>query len=355
MKDIFISYSHKDKTKVDHIVNLLKDKGYTVAYDQSFSAGQLWDEKALEYILSTRCAIFFISENAIVSEPILLELQAADKESKRSDYYYFAVLLDNIKLSDLYRGLKRTESVTPVQIKTASMIYDLFPDSKLYINNDEYVIERIVDSLQKNDIFPSGEPMTHKTMIVDEARVDSYITKNYSLFSIEKEISMFPLYNEEKQLVLDSGKYIDDNGSGIYRVVFLPTDYINNPINSVHLIEISCKDNVGKTFMSFKPIIPLDCNYSTNVLQRCYNCISIDILTDKDMPYLLEKAKTIVLNLEINSIFNVSMQVLFNIELNGKKDNKNNVDLKQIPEMVTFNIHHTGYRILARSIKEERQ
>ena len=284
---------------------------------------------------------------------ILLELQAAEKESKRSDYYYFAVLLDNIKLGDLYRGLKRIEDISPSQIKIASAIYDLFPDSKLYINNDEYVIDRIVDSLAKNDIAPSVEQVPSKPMIVDTARVDSYITKNYSLFSIEKEISVFPLYNDEKQVALDNGQYIDDAGSALYRMVFLPTDYINNPINYVHLLAFSCKDESGKTFIGFKPESPLDCNYSTNVLQRCYNCICVDVLTDKDIPYLLEKAKTIVLDLEIGSIFNVVMTVRFFVEMNGKKDNRNNVDIGKIPEMVTYNIHHTRYQVLNREIKEQ--
>ena len=352
MKDIFISYSHKDKTKVDHIVNQLQEKGYTVAYDENFSAGQKWDEKALEFILSTRCAIFFISENAMISEPILLELQAAEKEFKRSDYYYFAVLLDNNPLGDLYRALKKSDVILPSQLKIASMIYDLFPDSKLYINNDEYIIDRIVDSLDKNDILPSSPPIQRKSIIVDTARVDSYITKNYSLFSIEKEITIFPLYNEEKQAALDSKQYIDDGGSALYRLVLLPTDYINNPINSVHLLGLSFKDNYGKEFMTFKPDKTLDCNYSTNVLQRCYNCICIDLLTDKDIPYLFEKVKTTVLVLEINSIFNVSMQIKFEIEMNGKKDNSNNIDLTKIPEIITYNIHHTKYQVLKRFIKE---
>ena len=353
MKDIFISYSHKDKVKIDGIVSALTDKGFSIAYDESFSAGQLWDEKALEYILSTRCAIFFISENAMLSEPILLELKAAEKESKRSEYYYFAVLLDNITIGDLYRGLKHVEGISPSAIKNASMIYDLFPDSKLYINNDEYIIDRIVDSLKKNNILPSDEPVMPRTTIVDSSRVDSYITKNYSLFSIEKEVTVFPIYNEEREIAISSGQYIHDRGSRMYRLVFLPTDHINSPINSVRLLGMSCKDNSGKEFLTFKPLVPLDCNYSTNVLQRCYNCICVDVLTDKDLPYLFEKVKTIVLDLQINSIFNVAMDVRFNIEMNGKKDNTNNVDISLIPEMVTFNIHHTRYQILARSIKEE--
>ena len=353
MKDIFISYSHKDKTKVDYIVDRLIDKGFTVAYDESFSAGQLWDEKALEYILSTRCAIFFISENALISEPILLELQAAEKEVKRGDYYYFSVLLDNVPIGNIYRGLKQLDGITPKQIKTASMIYDLFPDSKLYINNDEYVIERIADSLEKNAIMPSSAPAPVRPAIVDAARVDSYITKNFSLFSIEKEISIFPLYNEEKKVALESGQYIDDGGATLYRLVFLPTDYINNPINSVFLLRLTCKDNSGKEFMRFTPQKPIDCNYSTNVLQRCYNCLCVDILTDKDIPYLFEKVKTAVLELEINSIFNVCMAVRFNIEMNGKKNNENNVDIQKIPELVSFLIHHTRYQVLERTIKEE--
>ena len=68
---------------------------------------------------------------------------------------------------------------------------------------------------------------------------------------------------------------------------------------------------------------------------------------------MLEKVKTVVLDLEINSIFNVSMLVRFNVEMNGKKDNRNNVDLQKIPEMVTYLIHHTRYQVLERAIKEE--
>ena len=352
MKDIFISYSHKDQTKVNRIVDQLRDKGYSILFDENFSAGECWNEKALEYILTTRCAIFFISKNSLISEPVLIELQVADKEKERGGYYYFAVLLDNMTIQDMYIKLKQSDDVTGAQIKTAFKIYDKFPDNKLYILNDDYCVDRIIDSLNKNNILPSQKVEKPTVTIVDGKRVDSYITSNYSLFNIEKEISIFPIYDDEKELAIKGGNYFNDNGNALFRLAFLPTDYINNPIDSVFASSISFYDSKGDEYLSFKAEKPIDCNYSTNVLQRCYNCLCVDILTDKDICYLFSKAKMVKLVLNINSIFNVCMAVEFNIELNGQKDNSHNVDIKKIPEMVTYNIHHTKTTIIDKTINE---
>ncbi len=161
LKDCFISYSHKDEKQVLDIVNKLKSKGYTILMDEMFSAGENWKEKAYEYVLSTKCTIVFISDNSIISKPVLTEMEEAKDESERDNYHYFAVLLDNEPIGDKYRKIKKiADDVKDIRI--ASNIYKLLPDENIYILNDSNVIDTICDSLTKYNILPSAEKTENK-------------------------------------------------------------------------------------------------------------------------------------------------------------------------------------------------
>ena len=95
----------------------------------------------------------------------------------------------------------------------------------------------------------------------------------------------------------------------------------------------------------------LDGEYSSNIMQRGYNCICVDILSDHE---LIEKCFAqchyIKLCLDIISVFNVNMSVTFFIYLDKEKDVSQNPDKKQLPDLKTYIIHHSNYSIENKSI-----
>jgi hypothetical protein len=95
----------------------------------------------------------------------------------------------------------------------------------------------------------------------------------------------------------------------------------------------------------------LDGSYSANILDRGYNCISIDVLSDiKTIQSVFDSTDCLVLGLDIISVFNVKMSVSFYIYLNSIKDISENPDKNIIPDLTTYTIHHTNYQIEDKSI-----
>lgn len=338
-KDCFISYSHKDEEKVVEIVNCLRERGYSVLMDTLFSAGENWNEKAREYVFSTKCTIIFLSDNSIVSYPVFQELSCAEKESKRAGYHYFSVLLDNEPIREKYKKLKRTIDNVQ-QLMIASDIYDLLPDECIYILNDRNVIENICDSLNKYGIFPLE---TTKSTVVTVAPSAS---ESYSLVSFEKEISAFSIHGDEKILTLKNKNFADLGGENLYRIVLLPINTAKVQINSIFAKEICFFDFQGNSIFH-EYLNSLDCNYSENVLERNYNCINIDFLMRENIFDLLRKTKIVKLKLEIESVHSKITSAEYDIYLNKIKSNEDNVDVKEIGDLLTFSIHHVKtYSIL---------
>ena len=331
-KDCFISYSHKDETQVLDIVNRLKDKGYTVLIDELFSAGENWKEKAYEYVLSTRCTIVFVSDNSIVSKPVLEEMEVAKQESLRDNYHYFAVLLDNEPIGEKYRKIKQTTNNVG-DVVVASKLYDLLPDESIYILNNSNVINSICDSLSKYGILPQEDEKETKVVLKPSA------TTSFSFVSFEKEITLFKVPNDEVKSVLKEKNFADCNGDTLYRLVLLPTLSKNDQVNFVYAKEIKLINNDGdEIFHEF--INRIDCNYSENVLGRGYNCINLDLLVTNNFGELFRNTKRIELNLEIESIHSIVTYMKYVIYLNGEKDNSNNQDIDDYKDMITMKIHH---------------
>lgn len=332
-KDCFISYSHKDEKQVLNIVKKLKANGYTVLMDESFSAGENWKEKAYEYVLSTKCTIVFISDNSLISKPVLEEMEVAKDESIRDKYHYFAVLLDNEPIGDKYRKIKQnTKDVSDVVI--ASKLYKLLPDENIYIFNDSNVINAICDSLKKYDILPSDDKKEETKVILKPSTVSSF-----SFVNFEKEITLFSVPKDEEKAVLKEKNYADFNGDKLYRLVLLPTISKNDQVNYVYAKEIKFLNNDGDEIFH-EYLNKIDCNYSENVLGRGYNCINIDFLININFSKILKNTKRIELKLDIESIHSIVTSIKYDIYLNGEKDNSNNPDLNEYNDMITMKIHH---------------
>ena len=78
---------------------------------------------------------------------------------------------------------------------------------------------------------------------------------------------------------------------------------MNNPVDKVEIYNVSMLDEKQNLMMSFNSKDGIDGKYAHNVLDRGYNCISINFKTDKDIIYLFKKVKTLKMKTKIYSIF----------------------------------------------------
>ena len=80
----FVSYSHLDYKKVYSDIFDLQQNGLSVWYDRDISLGNNWKDTAYKYMVPYACrgVLFYISENALLSESIRKEIEFAQKYSK---------------------------------------------------------------------------------------------------------------------------------------------------------------------------------------------------------------------------------------------------------------------------------
>lgn len=76
-KYIFISYSHKDTSRVGDIICRLSEQGYRVWYDSGIVPGSEWDENIATHIENCGCFIAFMSDNYLKSNNCKDELKYA--------------------------------------------------------------------------------------------------------------------------------------------------------------------------------------------------------------------------------------------------------------------------------------
>ena len=183
---------------------------------------------------------------------------------------------------------------------------------------------------------------------------DQYIIANYSLFNIETEISFFSIHGDEKEGVLQSHAYLGEAAAGennVTRIVFLPTDSVNMPTYRVLVKSIEFMSTLDETIYAATASDGVNGAYSANILNRGYNCFTVDVLNGMDVvSEAFKKSSYIKLNLDIISVFNVKMTVSFFVHLDGAKSTANNPDKVTIPDLTTYTIHHSNYRIEEKSI-----
>lgn len=184
---------------------------------------------------------------------------------------------------------------------------------------------------------------------------DQYIIANYSLFNIERELSFFKIHGNEKDYLLKNGNIFTDKATDeiedVTRIVFLPTDSMNIPTYKVYAKSISFVGSDESKLYSVNPNKNVDGDYSANILQRGYNCITVDLAENNtDVADVISRTHHIELQLDIVSVFNVKMSVKFFIYLDSEKDCTDNPDKKLIPTLQTYTIHHSNYVIEEKSI-----
>ena len=184
---------------------------------------------------------------------------------------------------------------------------------------------------------------------------DQYIIANYSLFNIEREVSFFSLTDEEKSIILQESKFltsdIEPDTQNITRMVFLPTDSANKPTYKVLIKSIAFFSPEHKKIYVANTSKKVDGQYSSNILQREYNCICVDVLADSEtIETYFSQSKYLELSLDIISVFNVNMSTTFFVYLDSEKDVSHNPDKDKISDLRTYIIHHSNYIIEHKSI-----
>lgn len=77
MSDIFISYSHRDSERVQQLVDLLRERGWTVWYDERILVGTEFDKEIEKALSDAKCAIVVWSEHACKSAWVRAEAEMA--------------------------------------------------------------------------------------------------------------------------------------------------------------------------------------------------------------------------------------------------------------------------------------
>jgi hypothetical protein len=184
---------------------------------------------------------------------------------------------------------------------------------------------------------------------------DQYIISNYSLFNLEKEISFFSLDAVQAGLVMRKGRCLFDGGAergaAVTRLVLLPTDSLNIPTYrvTVRSVALFCAD--GSELYRASAEVPVDTEYSANILQRGYNCICIDLAAEQNaVEELFTRTSYMEIQLDIISVFNVKMSTKFFVYLDAEKSVEHNPDKTSLPDLCTYTVHHSNYVIEEKSI-----
>ncbi|OQX07174.1 MAG: hypothetical protein BWK73_28770 [Thiothrix lacustris] len=133
MHDIFLSYSTKDRDRLQPLFQALAQQGWSVFWDHySISTGDNWHQKIDQAICESGCVVVVWSENSIYSEWVLEE---ASKAKNRD--VLLPIKIDSVELP-LGFGMRQTGNFTcwngssdhPVFIELAEKIYERLNDEQ---------------------------------------------------------------------------------------------------------------------------------------------------------------------------------------------------------------------------------
>ena len=329
-KYIFVSYSHKDSNEVYEFINILQTK-YNVWFDEGIHFGREWDEEIVDKIDKCALFIYIITENSLNSKNCKDEIAFA----KQNDIPFINVLMTDMKLPSIF---------TFRYGRFQMLNYFEYIDKSEVLND----LERRSDEIKLTEIKAKGninkKIKQNKTLKNLTNSFDTN-TQDYALFTFEKEVTLFSVFDSDKELTIQKKEYFDDNGDRLYRLVMLPGESMNTPVQKVEVKEVGLFDENEKRIALFNSEEGIDAKYAHNVLGRGYNCISINFKTNKDILYLFNKVKFLKLNTTIYSIFGTCLEVDFDVVIKDKTNIEHNPDVKELPDLVSFNIHHCHYKV----------
>ena len=142
----FISYSHKDFKSVYTDLLYLQENKLNVWYDREMAAGSNWEKIAIKYLAPFECkgVIFYVSENALVSEAFIKEVEFAQNFKKpiitiilpfESDYQYEGKSVKGMTFSasKMISILKANNVEIPEFEEKKIKLEEYFPDKVIYL------------------------------------------------------------------------------------------------------------------------------------------------------------------------------------------------------------------------------
>lgn len=111
---IFVSYSHKDRTLIQTIINRLEMKGFGIWYDKDIQPGTMWDSVIKNNLKDAAVVLMFISPSFVQSSYCRLELQLTLEQKKP----LIPVYLDNAKFEPALQN--KLDSIQRVNLSASS-------------------------------------------------------------------------------------------------------------------------------------------------------------------------------------------------------------------------------------------
>jgi len=106
MKDVFLSYSSKDRPKAALIERALEGAGFSVFWDQEIPPGRDWDSWIREHLNGAKVAIVLWSKTSVASANVKHEAMIAKENSK-----LIPALIEPLTPSDFPMGMYLTQAV----------------------------------------------------------------------------------------------------------------------------------------------------------------------------------------------------------------------------------------------------
>ena len=100
MADIFLSYSSKDRARIQRLRDALVNCGFTLFWDQEIPATTDWDTWIRQHLNESKCAVVVWSSNSILSDNVRHEALIAKQQNK-----LVPVLFDSIAADRFPMGL----------------------------------------------------------------------------------------------------------------------------------------------------------------------------------------------------------------------------------------------------------
>jgi hypothetical protein len=104
MTDIFLSYSSKDRDRVQVIRDALGERGFDVFWDQMLPAGIDWDTWIRQHLAKSKCALVVWSKNSVGSDNVRHEAKIA------KDQGLLPVSIDDLAAEEFPMGLYAFQS-----------------------------------------------------------------------------------------------------------------------------------------------------------------------------------------------------------------------------------------------------
>ena len=225
----FISYSHKDYKSVYKDIFYLEKLGLNIWYDRGIPAGKNWKDIANKYLTPFSCVgvIFYISENSLLSDAVLEELEYAKKVNKQiitinlpfeSDYVYKE---ENVK-GKIYSIREMIDILLlnnkEINKETANRLKEIFPEEIIYIPynmDDSQKVEKIKGSIKRQPLLNGHfdyESSSDAVLLCIDSINDTFVNKitEEDILNLTKDIKT------NENILSDA----DKEWSEYYRLVF---------------------------------------------------------------------------------------------------------------------------------------